>query len=472
MNVVEKVPFKLFPLNKTNDNTYSYFASSPLINFQFEQNGSRVIDPSSLKLVGRFRVFNKNSDNRAPANRFDVNGTANALPQEYEKVCYPDDRVSVSSCIQTLTISNLKGQIFEQIREYNRMLSSLLGASASFRDYCSVYQNTWGAYPNNDCVSRAVSGDQPFALPLRSGFLMEPQPISLANGGLKLTINLSSDSVVLYGLNGGDFVYELRDLFLSGNYLVLDKPVAPQKGAMLQYHQFYNYLNTLNSGNDHQNLALNLSEVVSVYSNFIPSSWTANSSYNGMSTPKLKDGATFSDVNINRIKFNRGAVSYPLTFPIDELRANQDSVFDALRSRKFLNSIAGYYNLTHSTISPESEDIEDMITDRNEAQNLTSTNRWLRTPQGMDNGDVPAWSFANNAAWNRGGTVEKSGRVFGIGFRADQLVADIPQNYDKAAYNYVIESGHNADLPNSVYTFCLAKSTVFADGQGGVVAQN
>ena len=119
MNVVEKVPFKLYPLNKTNDNTYSYHASSPLINFQFEQNGSRVIDPNSLKLIGRFRVFNRNSStaNMAPANRFDVNGTANANPQDYEKVAYPDDRVSVSSCIQTFTIANLRGQITEQIRE-------------------------------------------------------------------------------------------------------------------------------------------------------------------------------------------------------------------------------------------------------------------------------------------------------------------------------------------------------------------
>ena len=206
------------------------------------------------------------------------------------------------------------------------MLSSLLGASASYRDYCSTYQNTWGAYPNNDCMSRAISGDQPFALPLRSGFLMEPQPISLAQSGLKLTINLSSDAVVCYGLNGGDFVYQLSDLFLAGDYLVLAKPQGPEKGAMLQYHQFYNYLNTLNSGNDHQNLALNLSQVVSIYSNFIPSSWTSNSSYNGMSTPKLKDGA-FVDTDINRIKFNRGAISYPLTFPLDELKSNEAGVF-------------------------------------------------------------------------------------------------------------------------------------------------
>ena len=146
--------------------------------------------------------------------------------------------------------------------------------------------------------------------------------------------------------------------------------------------------------------------------------------------------------------------------------------FDALRSRKFLNAIAGYYNLTHSTISPESENIDDMVTDRDAAQNSFAANRALRTPQGMDNGDVSSWVFSNGAAWARTGTIEKSGRVFGVGFRADQLVSDLAADYSQAAYNYVIESNHGADLPNSVYTFCLAKTTVFADGQGGVVSQN
>ena len=72
----------------------------------------------------------------------------------------------------------------------------------------------------------------------------------------------------------------------------------------------------------------------------------------------------------------------------------------------------------------------------------------------------------------KNGNVEKSGRVWGIGFRPDELLNDSTQDYSQAAYNYSIESGHDGVTPNSVYTFVLAKTQVFADGQGGVVAAN
>ena len=83
-------------------------------------------------------------------------------------------------------------------------------------------------------MANAISSDIPFAMPLRCGFLMEPQPISLANGGLKITLQLANDAQVLYGLSAQGFVYELRDLFLSGSYLVLDQPVAPEKGQLIE----------------------------------------------------------------------------------------------------------------------------------------------------------------------------------------------------------------------------------------------
>ena len=166
----------------------------------------------------------------------------------------------------------MKSQLYEQVRSYGRMLSSLKATTSSYRDYCSVNQNVWGSFANQNCVANALSGDIPFACPLRCGFLMEDQLISLANGGLVIRLDLVNDAQALYGLSAKEgFVYELRDLFLAGNYMVLDEPVQPQRGEIVEYHQFYNYLNVLNSGNDHQNLNLNLKEVVSVYSNFTPS---------------------------------------------------------------------------------------------------------------------------------------------------------------------------------------------------------
>ena len=83
------------------------------------------------------------------------------------------------------------------------------------------------------------------------------------------------------------------------------------KGQLIEYHQFYSYLNTLNSGLDHQNLNLNLKEVVSVYSNFTPSTWASSYSYDGFSTPKIMNaGNVETDLQMvaDKIKTLSGCV--------------------------------------------------------------------------------------------------------------------------------------------------------------------
>ena len=477
MSVVEKVPFKLFPLNKTSDNKYSFYQSSPIINFQFQATGARVIDPKSLRLCGKFRILDNSQDNVCPANRFDLQTTHNPAPTKYEQVAYISDRVGPSSCISSVNIANMRGQLYEQVKSYGRMLSSLKASTASYRDYCSVNQNLWGSFANQNCMANAISGDIPFAMPLRCGFLMENQPISLANGGLKITLQLANDAQVLYGLSAQGFVYELRDLFLSGCYYVLDQPVAPEKGQLIEYHQFYSYLNTLNSGLDHQNLNLNLKNVVSVYSNFTPSTWSSSYSYDGFSTPKIMNNGNV-ETDLQEVRFNRGATMYPLTFPIRQRSSNANNGFETLRSRHFLNAIAGYANLTHSTISPISEALTNYESPQNLYQQTAPVNVVVNeyaTNQDVDRGSVNAWQW-NGAAgateWTRGNNVEKSGRVWGIGFRPDQLLNGTTQDYSTAAYNYSIESGHDGQTPNSVHTYVLAKSKVFSDGQGGIVAAN
>ena len=478
MSVVEKVPFKLFPLNKTSNNKYSFYESSPVINFQFQATGARVIDPKSLRLCGKFRILQNNTVKKMlPANRFDRD-CSDTTQQDYEKVAYISDRVGPSSCISSISISNMRGQLMEQVKSYGRMLSSLKASTSSFRDYCSVNQNLWGSFPNQNCLANAISSDVPFAMPMRCGFLMEDQPISLANGGLKITLNLANDAQVIYGLNGRDFVYELHDLFLSGSYMVLDQPVQPQKGQLLEYHQFYSYLNTLNSGLDHQNLNLNLKNVVSVYSNFSPSTWTSSYEFDGFSTPKIMNKDN-KETDLNEIRFNRGATMYPLTFPIRERTINNSGGFEALRSRHFLNSIAGYARLTHSTISAQSEALTNYSSEQDYVQQGAASGAVQNdyyTNQDVDRGNVYQWEYDAGDAWERDTSdtksIEKSGRVWAIGFRPDELLNDSTQDYSQASYNYSLESGHDGVNPNSVFTFVLAKTQVFSDGMGGIVSAN
>ncbi len=205
MNIASTAPFKLYPVNKSQNNSYSYYSSSPLIQFEWNESFSRVIDPKSLRLCGKFRMFNLNSSKRLPSNSFDMPMN----DQGNHKVCYIDDRVSVSSCIEAVNISNMRGNLFEQCRSYNRNLSSIIPATTSYKDLCSMYQMTFASTPNNDCISRMSASDILFCLPLRTGFLQNPQPLLLSYGGLSIQISLGSTANCLYGTNAQDFVYEI-----------------------------------------------------------------------------------------------------------------------------------------------------------------------------------------------------------------------------------------------------------------------
>jgi len=465
MNIVETQPFQLFPVNKSNANTYSYYASSPLLEFEFNQNGKRMIDPKSLKLMFKFRLKANTDGDRFPSNVYDVDDTAT---DRENLIAYIDDRVSVSSIFQNVTISNMRGNIYEQCRDYNRNLASQIGVTASYKDLCSVYEMNFASYSNNDMIARAISGKIPVALSLRTGFLQNNAPLSLVNGGLKLSLNLAPDSQVIYGTNGNRFVYEISQVSLIGRYMVLEQELMPQKGIM-EYHAYFNYLNVMNANNDHSNINLNLNQVVGIYQNFIPSTWTNNFAYNGFSTPPiLNSGGAggFTKALFIRQNFNRGAVRFPITYPIDEEKANTDGSYQALRSRLFLNSIFPYAELNATSISDVTEDVGSMVQKRPD-------NEALKTPQSADGGFVKAWerTAGGGAKPTRTGDFEKAADVFGTGVRMDDLGIDESLDYSAASFNYNIESQLD-NTTNNTYTMVLAKVRVMTDGQGNLVAAN
>lgn len=465
MNVIETVPFKLFPVNKAQNNAYSYHKSSPILTFEFNENFTRMIDPKSLRLCGKLRVYNQSSTgavDQAPANRFDL-ASQGATQSEDEYICYLDDRVSVSSAISQVNVANLKGNLYEQFKSYNRAMASQMAVTASYKDLCSLYQMTFGSVPNNDCISRKCSGDIPFALRMMTGYLSNPEPISLASAGLSLSVNLTSTSNCVYGLNAEKFVYELRDVFLMGKYLVLEKPISSSRDE-LEYQSAYNYLSIVNSGNDHNNLNLNLQRCSFIYQNFLPSAWNNNFNYNGFSTPELleQNAGNYDAKKLDRVTFNRGAVRFPYNYDLDFEVTNRDDGFQALRSRTFLNSIFAFSENRNCSISPDTEKITSMVEARSD---------FKKTPQSADQGLVNSWVFNANADFSRSGAVEKSARVYGIGLRLDSLHVGEAQDYSQASYNYSLKSQLDKTV-NNTNVFVMAQTVVVSDSMGNLVASN
>ena len=248
-----------------------------------------------------------------------------------------------------------------------------------------------------------------------------------------------------------------------GKYLVLEKPI-PSSRDELEYNSAYNYLSIVNSGNDHNNLNLNLQRCAFIYQNFLPSAWNNNFKYNGFSTPELLEeaGGNYSAKKLERVTFNRGAVRFPYNYDLDFEVTNRDGGFQALRSRTFLNSIFSFAENRNCSISPNTEDITAMVEQRSDV---------LKTPQSADQGLVNAWVFNANAAWTRGGNVEKSARVYGIGLRLDSLFVDEAQDYSQASYNYSLKSQLDNTV-NNTNVFVMAQTVVVSDSQGNLVASN
>jgi len=460
MNVVQSQNFKLFPINKSQSGSYSFSNNSPVITFSFNQNNQRVIQTSTMKLCGRVRIFLKNDDlKRLPANRFDLN--CSSSQSNNEKVAYIDPRVSINSMLSVVNCSNMNNSLLEQVRNYNRNLSSLIPVMSSFKDLNSKDQHSYASYPNLDCISRVCQSDIPFALPIRVGYLDSSPNILLNNNGFQLELNLDSNNMVLLGLNSSEYEIEFRDLYLTGRYLILDRPL-PNAPVNDEYSSFHNNMVVLNSGNDHTNINMNLKEVNSIYTNSIPSQWLSSFAHNSLSTPSLMNYSTdFERCNINRISINRGAVTYPLQFPIDESKANRAGAFQALRSRFFLNSIYPYAKNKHCSISPDSEYIHPMVERRSD---------YKKTPQSLDQGLVKAWVFTAGSAWDRTGNIESSGEVYGYGVSLDNLYVGASSDYSNASYNFSVDSDVD-NTPNNQFVFTRATTQLVGDANN-VVAMN
>lgn len=457
---VRKSGFKMFPINKSNSG-YSYYNSSPILTWEFNENDSRLIQSSSLRFCGKFKIINPQLNNHLPANKFDVGDISTDI-KSYEEVAYIDDRTSVNSIIENISVSNMNGSMLEQAKNYNRNMSSMISASTSYKSLCSSANMDLTSTCNNDVISRECASKIEFALPLSNGFFASNAQIDLTNG-LQIKLNLASDSQVIYGLNGSDYVYQLDNVFLMGDYIELSGPI---KGLDLAYSAYYNYQNVMNSGNDHQNLNINLAMVNAIYTNFIPSVWSNNFAYNSFSTcPILNKDSDYKEAKIKQYTLNRGAIRYPSNYEVNERKANDDGVFQSFRSRKYLNSIFPYYLNKNCLISPESEAVGTIVEAR--------TN-WLKTPQSTDQGLVPKWEKSNLGSWDRplgDNKYEKAANVFGIGIALDQLAVGQSSNYANASYNYNIESELD-NHPNNVFVYCLASTELAKDKSGRIIAVN
>lgn len=465
MSVVGKTPFVMYPINKQDK--YSNYENSPEIVFEFAQNMQRHLKSNSLRLSGRCRVLNANNDGSLPANRFDAGtGEASGTIADYEQVCYFNERIGVNSVINNMIITTLDGSVLETVKDYNRTVANIVPAKNSYEDLCSYMGTLLTASPNNDMAGREVSGEVEHALPFMNGMFVSNDLISLERG-IAIKIDLAPDAKVLFGASASDFVYELYDLNIFGDYVEFDTPV---KLRSQDYASYKTFSNVIQSSNTHNNVPLNLSEVSNIFQSYIPADWTNNSAYDSFSLCKTMNrgdnNAPYENAGngLKLITFNRGNVRYPNRYEIDERIVNgkneENKNFQAVRSRHYLNSISPYYNNEHIMISPETEQIEYMVTPRTDP---------LKTPQAADGGLLKRWKKSDSGVWERNGVTESSKFIYGYGVNLDALSVRSYSNYANSTFNYSLTT----DLDNTstqVYTFATSLTALDTNSSGMIIS--
>lgn len=425
--------FVSFPINRQNE--YSFKANSPLIEFRFEAQSTKKIDPSSLRFQGVLRLQQGGADGAKRPNNLGTNGR----PSYAEHI---NDRVSVSSIIDILRLRNLQSEMIEEVKNYSQVLSVISPLQTSYDQYKTWSGIKFGATANKQTMDVLCNQDIEFSLPLRSGLLMNGQLLNLASlGGLSMSILLNNDQQVLIGSgaasNNGSYV--ISEVMLTGDYFVYDSP-QPPVSQVIQYPAYNNFMSVLNSSDDSSSLQLAQRSVRGITIKSVPSSHLNNYNFDGFTTEKLENtndaGTDYTDkANVLEYTFLRGATKYPKTFTTNERVAALNHRYEGKKNRDFMNSVRPFYTYQNSLVSPVVQG--DLPHNKADTAEI----------------DVPA--------------IDKA--ITGLGVSMDDLATGEGADFLTQIYSLRVVSENDGKSPNNLMTFSLSNQGLQVKNAGNVM---
>tara|TARA_R100000697_G_scaffold122442_1_gene151947 strand:+ start:921 stop:2234 length:1314 start_codon:yes stop_codon:yes gene_type:complete len=421
-----------FPINRVNN--YSFKNNNPLIQFRFESQSTKKIDPTSLRLHGVLRLQQGGVNQDKRPNNLDTNGSGAYASRL-------NDRVAVSSIIDILRLRNNQAEMIEEVKQYSQVLSIISPLQTSYDQFKTWSQNKFGSTANIDAQKVICNQDMEFSLPLRSGLLMNGQLLNLSSlGGLQMSILLNNDQQVLQGggAAGDNGSYVVSDVFLSGDYYVFDSP-QPPVASVIQYPAFNNFSSVLNSGDDSSSLQLAQRSVRSITIKSIPSSHLNNYNQDGFSTGKLQNtnagGTAYdSDADVLEYTFLRGSVKYPKQYTTNERQAHNSDRYEGKKNRDFMNSVRPFYSYTNSLVSPV-----------------------LQGALAHFTGDTKKVDVA---------AIDKP--ITGLAVNLDDMATGQGADYMSQVYSLRVVSENDGKSPNNLLTFTLSNQGLAVKAQGQV----
>ncbi len=445
MNIAQVEKFEILPSNQPANGVFSFRNGNPVVVFNIGSQ-NKLLKASTLRINGELEVLT-NAGAIANNNNLKGGGASNIVTNH---------RVGASSVIQNVNISsNDTGQTLESVRQYGRLVASILPSTHSLDDFVSNYSTTelnaglvgLSSNLNNNRVS--------FSLRLMAGMLNGGQAIPMGvNGvrGLQISIELASDQQVLSGAQaaaaGGAF-YQVRNLSLTGDMLVPDanglQQLAVPGNGSFSYNSYNNLYSVIDSSDSTQTYNLANSNVLNVFHNFLPVSHANSYGQDSFSTnlPQLTNAAgtvyNGGDIQLNKVAFSRGGMKLALDYDLNvQTQSQQGRPLTAVNINA-LDAIMPYSTISHLSNQPINEGFggnDEVVYE--------------------SNGTQQTFTQANPAA---------SGRNFAIGVALDNI-SGVGIDFRGQSYATRIQSNLDGKSPNAVYTYVLSKNTLVYSPQG------
>lgn len=446
INSIKQV--EIFPSNRSStSNTWSYRDGNPTLVFNFGVQDMYLMS-DTLRLNFKLRLHTNAANNQAtfPNNNNAAGGGACEV--------LLNDKIGAMSVFQNITLSNAQNQNLEYVRNFPRLLASLIPARANFGDYATILQQHFGAFSNKQAQGSLCNSYIEVSAPIMCGMFLMGDPIPLGmngTGGLQIKFQLTPSIEANFGAQGAESYYTIENPSLTCVMGVPPGGVLPKISAY-PYLNYSSYYGVLNNSDETHNIQMNLSSVLSTFSNFVPTQFIANSTEDGNQTPQLRNAAAVGaapnvEAPINRYTTLRGGLKYPYQFAVDERRNitfNQAGVAVSTNQAQLIRNFL-------SSISSPIKDLTSTLTGNiSEATQAAGP-----TPPVAD-------QHFNSQGEN----------VIGVGTRYDQLGIGDGANFKTRTFSHRIQSSLNGITPNSIYTFALAKNMITFNDSGGIAVSN
>lgn len=412
----------------------------------------RVMMGQTLRINGKFNCFKSNGGR--PNN--DTNWLADTPT---DNAFYIDGRIGVSSCIDTLSIQNLKGATYSNVKNYNRLLSSIVPLNQSFHSYINGCDDEYG---QGKAITQAKRCDKEFSfsIPLLDGFLQSsPIDMDLIDGCV-ITLTLSPSNFVLnnnywYNQNAttpdGSY-YEWKDLVLSVETEVPDakgqESMMANRNGVMEYQTYSSFYNVIVSNQHNLSFLFNTRQTSAIIGNLLPSEWLNNLRYNSSATPQLlyKDGngVLNNNIRMNSFTYQKSGVRLPYDFEIVSQETQDEGTADSVKNLTELNAIRDVWD-SHNFLKSLKTELCNPLSD-------VVPNKFDRERYSIVEED-----FANN---------------YSVGVNYSKLDSGV--NFQNETFSLRIQSRLPADQafePHSLFLFVKNENQIiFRDGQVSVLS--